>query len=236
MPTPTRRPTLQTQRTSISPKELMLDGHGVSDHSTPLFTADQVPSTVSTFETNRVPNLSAPDTAAGEPWIQIPPEHPFVSHTISTESTAGESSEPSSQQRPGPQTHTATPQQQHQALPRPVDTPSDSGTYSCPYQDCHLRFDTQVELKNHKKGHRPSSSGGASVVVRSSQAGPHRCDRINPGTGKPCNSIFSRPYDLTRHEDAIHNPCKEKFLCHSCARPFTRHDALTRHQRARHRG
>ncbi|KAN0070976.1 hypothetical protein V8E54_011141 [Elaphomyces granulatus] len=50
--------------------------------------------------------------------------------------------------------------------------------------------------------------------MRNSQAGPHKCERINPSTRKPCNSIFSRPYDLTRHEDTIHNARKQKVRCH----------------------
>jgi uncharacterized Zn-finger protein len=69
------------------------------------------------------------------------------------------------------------------------------------------------------------------------QAGPHRCDRINPSTGKPCDTVFSRPYDLTRHEDTIHNMRKEKVHCHICPdgeKTFSRADALTRHFRVCH--
>jgi len=43
-----------------------------------------------------------------------------------------------------------------------------------------------------------------------------QCERINPSTGKPCNTIFSRPYDLTRHEDTIHNARKQKVHCPLC--------------------
>jgi uncharacterized Zn-finger protein len=72
--------------------------------------------------------------------------------------------------------------------------------------------------------------------LRNSQAGPHKCERINPSTGKPCNSIFSRPYDLTRHEDTIHNARKLKVRCHLCTeeKTFSRNDALTRHMRVVH--
>ena len=68
------------------------------------------------------------------------------------------------------------------------------------------------------------------------QAGPHRCDRINPSTGKPCGTIFSRPYDLTRHEDTIHNARKLKVRCDLCTeeKTFSRADALTRHYRVCH--
>lgn len=49
-------------------------------------------------------------------------------------------------------------------------------------------------------------------------------------TGKPCKTVFSRPYDLTRHEDTIHDARKQKVHC----APFqeekmsSRTDALTR--------
>ena len=32
----------------------------------------------------------------------------------------------------------------------------------------------------------------------------HKCEKINLSTGKRCNSVFSRPYDLTRHDNTIH--------------------------------
>ena len=68
------------------------------------------------------------------------------------------------------------------------------------------------------------------------QAGLHICERINPSTGKPCRTVFSRPYDLTRHEDTIHNSRKQKVRCHLCTeeKAFTRNDALTRHMRVVH--
>jgi uncharacterized Zn-finger protein len=76
----------------------------------------------------------------------------------------------------------------------------------------------------------------AELMERNSQAGPHKCERINPGTGKPCNATFSRPYDLTRHEDTIHNIRKKKFHCALCQEKptFSRGDALTRHMRVVH--
>jgi uncharacterized Zn-finger protein len=75
-----------------------------------------------------------------------------------------------------------------------------------------------------------------SAANRNSQAGPHKCERINPSTGKPCNTIFSRPYDLTRHEDTIHNARKQKVHCPICTeeKTFSRNDALTRHMRVVH--
>lgn len=76
----------------------------------------------------------------------------------------------------------------------------------------------------------------ANNVSRNNQPGPHKCEKINPSTGKPCNTIFSRSYDLTRHEDTIHNNRKHKVRCHLCTeeKTFSRNDALTRHMRVVH--
>ncbi|PGH03721.1 26S proteasome regulatory subunit N4 [Blastomyces parvus] len=129
---------------------------------------------------------------------------------------------------------------------RPEDTSSDGGTYSCTYHGCILRFETPAKLQKHKReAHRQTTPGShamardssaGSLAMRNSQAGPHRCERINPSTGKPCNSVFSRPYDLTRHEDTIHNARKQKVRCHLCTeeKTFSRNDALTRHMRVVH--
>ena len=81
-----------------------------------------------------------------------------------------------------------------------------------------------------------SGMTSAALAARNSQTGPHKCTRINPSTGKPCNTIFSRPYDLTRHEDTIHNRQKVKVRCQYCReeKTFSRNDALTRHMRVVH--
>ncbi|KAM3471198.1 hypothetical protein MY8738_009425 [Beauveria namnaoensis] len=126
---------------------------------------------------------------------------------------------------------------------RPTRVGAESGTYTCTYHGCTLRFDTPVQLQKHKReGHRQSHNLGGppdnslATSILNSQAGPHRCDRINPSTGKPCNTIFSRPYDLTRHEDTIHNERKHKVQCDLCTveKTFSRADALTRHYRVCH--
>jgi 26S proteasome regulatory subunit N4 len=135
-------------------------------------------------------------------------------------------------------------------IKKPAGTSADGGTYTCTYHGCTLRFETPIKLQKHKReGHRQSapliggvgasdSSSGmtSAALLRNSQAGPHKCDRINPSTGKPCNTIFSRPYDLTRHEDTIHNGRKQKVRCHLCTeeKTFSRNDALTRHMRVVH--
>lgn len=135
------------------------------------------------------------------------------------------------------------------ATGRPDDTTSEAGTYSCTYHGCTRRFETPARLQKHKReAHRQttpgshmlsrdnSTLGARGLSARNSQAGPHRCERTNPSTGKPCNSIFSRPYDLTRHEDTIHNSRKQKVRCHLCTekKTFSRNDALTRHMRVVH--
>ena len=138
-------------------------------------------------------------------------------------------------------------------IQRPARTAADSGTYTCTYHGCTQRFETPAKLQKHKReGHRiptpqtgthgsdsptgNGSSAAALLAARNSQAGPHKCERINPTTGKPCNSVFSRPYDLTRHEDTIHNSRKQKVRCQLCTeeKTFSRNDALTRHMRVVH--
>ncbi|KAJ5904497.1 hypothetical protein N7504_006880 [Penicillium tannophilum] len=134
-----------------------------------------------------------------------------------------------------------TPQAHAKPISRPNNTNSDAGTYTCTYHGCTLRFESPAKLQRHKReAHRQTSPGGHLITrdtsLRNSQAGPHKCERLNPSTGKPCNSVFSRPYDLTRHEDTIHNARKLKVRCHLCTeeKTFSRNDALTRHMRVVH--
>lgn len=129
---------------------------------------------------------------------------------------------------------------------RPADMTARGGTYTCTYHGCTERFITPAELQKHKReSHR---STGATGIGSSSladlpmspgsamtQAGPHKCTRINPSNNKPCNTVFSRPYDLTRHEDTIHAE-RKKVRCPHCTedKTFSRADALTRHLRVVH--
>jgi len=131
---------------------------------------------------------------------------------------------------------------------KPTGASADGGTYTCTYHGCSLRFETPALLQKHKReGHRQAhglNSAGrrlestATTGLFNTQSGPHKCDRINPTTGKPCNTVFSRPYDLTRHEDTIHNIRKLKVRCEICTeeKTFSRADALTRHFRVCHPG
>jgi len=133
---------------------------------------------------------------------------------------------------------------QGEPLQKPAASNADTGTYTCTYHGCTLRFETPQKLQKHKReGHRNANAANlgsgmtsAALLERNSQAGPHKCERINPTTGKPCNTIFSRPYDLTRHEDTIHNARKQKVRCALCVeeKTFSRNDALTRHMRVVH--
>jgi len=244
----------QESTKSVSPKELMLDEHDIDDQSAPLFQnqsnsvfSNRRPSSnMSNFQSELYNSHYSP--------LQIPQQYPFVgqnrqershqnipdrtpdfpAHMASMESTMEEGpSEPSSElQLRNHQSH---------SIQRPEDTSSDAGTYTCTYHGCTQRFETPAQLQKHKReGHRqisPASMPNAqSIALRNSQAGPHKCERINPSTGKPCNSIFSRPYDLTRHEDTIHNARKQKVRCHLCSeeKTFSRNDALTRHMRVVH--
>ena len=234
---------LQKTRTSVSPKELMLDEHDIDESAAPLF---QTQFSQSRRNPSNLSNYYTP-TFNTEPTVQIPQQYPFVSqqsqttlpdstpdfpaHLISMESTNEEGpSAPSSQQS----------RSERPIAQRPANTTTESGTYSCTYHGCSERFESPAKLQKHKReGHRqvsPQTVSSATLALRNSQAGPHRCDRINPSTGKPCNSIFSRPYDLTRHEDTIHNGRKIKVRCHLCVeeKTFSRNDALTRHMRVVH--
>jgi len=255
MRAPTQRPqqqmpTLHKTRTSVSPKELMIDEHDVDDAGPPLF-QDQTQQSYGRQPQN-ISNWYTPSLAQ-EPTIQIPQQYPFVSqqsqsrgqeqtpefptHLISMESTQDDGPSEASSQQSQSQSRPAL-QSKPQPATRPADTSSDAGTYTCTYHGCTLRFETPAKLQKHKReGHRQHSPAHSQTIAeRNSQAGPHKCERINPSTGKPCNSIFSRPYDLTRHEDTIHNNRKMKVRCHLCTeeKTFSRNDALTRHMRVVH--
>jgi hypothetical protein len=170
--------------------------------------------------------------------LQVPQQYPFVARNTTSHTTPPRlSSACSSSTGSG----SSTPVN----ISRPSGTAADGGTYTCTYHGCTLRFETPALLQKHKReGHRqtqivgisrPAEMGMTSSLLNS-QAGPHRCDRINPGTNKPCNTVFSRPYDLTRHEDTIHNGRKQKVRCDLCTeeKTFSRADALTRHYRVCH--
>ena len=257
---------------SVSPKELMLDDADLADHAgTPLFpTGYNAPNDTLLRRTRDHAPMSygGQDRMLGAPSYseiaasQTPghyqyqgnqrrtrnyvpsgsgPEPEFPAHLVSMETTVGEEAgEPSSSQQ------SADTSGGERAIPRPDDTSSDLGNYTCTYHGCTQRLESPVKLQKHKReahrhpspggGSPPAAAGPSSGLSRNSQAGPHRCERVNPSTGKPCHSIFSRPYDLTRHEDTIHSARKHKARCDLCSeeKTFSRNDALTRHMRVVH--
>ncbi|CAJ2505671.1 Uu.00g130650.m01.CDS01 [Anthostomella pinea] len=108
---------------------------------------------------------------------------------------------------------------------QPSRPAADKETYICTCPGCIRRFETPELLqKPRREGHRRAN------------APPHRCMQMNPSTGKPCGTVFSRPYDLTRHENTSHNPRKPNMRCDLCTedKTFSRADALTRHYRVCH--
>ncbi|KAK1765576.1 hypothetical protein QBC33DRAFT_146284 [Phialemonium atrogriseum] len=183
--------------------------------------------------------------------LQVPQQYPFVPQQQPRQQNR-EPSMSNSSMAPSRLSSTESGQSEgvHSSSPqRPAGTSADGGTYTCTYHGCTLRFETPALLQKHKReGHRQShglgtqqrkpdvAGAGMTSNLLNSQAGPHRCDRINPSTGKSCNTIFSRPYDLTRHEDTIHNARKQKVRCDLCTdeKTFSRADALTRHYRVCH--
>lgn len=175
--------------------------------------------------------------------VQMPQQYPFVSKQTQQPSLPSATSFSMStrmESSASPSSNASSPQ-------RPEHIGADGGTYTCTYHGCTQRFETPALLQKHKReGHRqahganglrrPELSPITSGNYFNTQAGPHKCERINPSTGKPCNTIFSRPYDLTRHEDTIHNGRKQKVRCDVCTeeKTFSRADALTRHYRVCH--
>ena len=122
---------------------------------------------------------------------------------------------------------------------RPARTNADTGTYTCICHGCAQRFKTPANLRKHKRdSHSQSTPKSATTSDMHTQAEPQKCERVNPLTGNPCNIIFSRGYDLTRQEDSIHNPTRQKIACHLCveSKTFSRNDALNRHMRVVHPG
>lgn len=148
------------------------------------------------------------------PGVQIPQQYPFVPQSRREQSdVSGVSGTPDFPSTLTSMESSSSEYTPDNKLQKPAGTLADAGTYTCTYHGCTLRFETPAKLQKHKReGHRQSAplgrasgspDGMTSAVNRNSQAGPHKCERINPSTGKPCNTVFSRPYDLTRHEDTI---------------------------------
>ncbi|KAF4446315.1 hypothetical protein F53441_10022 [Fusarium austroafricanum] len=233
---------------TISPKDAILEfNESEGDNNFPLFPQSSSGFDMDQFSKSMVSSQESMHDSHGQnhfnflsshatSGIPVPQQYPFIAHPRTNHETPPRLSSAGSSSN---ESRNATP------ATRPSSTAADGGTYTCTYHGCTLRFDTPALLQKHKReGHRqtqnlgpaqPRNMGMTSTLLNT-QAGPHRCDRINPSTGKPCNTVFSRPYDLTRHEDTIHNARKQKVRCDLCTeeKTFSRADALTRHYRVCH--
>ncbi|KAL8746352.1 MAG: hypothetical protein Q9190_001621 [Brigantiaea leucoxantha] len=204
-----------------------------------------------------IPQIRRQSSSMRSTTDQVPD---FPAQLASMESSKSESTQPGNTVRPDFPSSAESTQQSPSSpgLQRPSDTTAATGSYTCVSAGCSARFDTSAKLQKHRReAHRTSSprptaappttssttpvntttsTGSTAPANRNQQPGPHKCERINPSTGKPCNTVFSRSYDLTRHEDTIHNNRKQKVRCHLCTeeKTFSRNDALTRHMRVVH--
>ncbi|OTB14826.1 hypothetical protein K445DRAFT_61906 [Daldinia sp. EC12] len=208
----------------------------ISQHSSPSFQSMASTPIQAAF------NFSMPSN------VQMPQHYPFIGHRQPQQQPQQRSTPATSTYSRVSSTEASNSEGGDVPSQKPAGASADGGTYTCTYHGCTLRFETPALLQKHKReGHRqanalshvrasPTAAGGLPGSVLNSQAGPHKCERINPSTGKPCNTIFSRPYDLTRHEDTIHNARKQKVRCDLCTeeKTFSRADALTRHYRVCH--
>ncbi|KAI9815630.1 MAG: hypothetical protein M1832_005261 [Thelocarpon impressellum] len=251
-------PAAEVTSQQYSPAHAKLDRLALDD-------ADDDGASYASMSTSRRPSSSAFSNASGSPFqqssgfafappsvpggIQLPQEYPFIAQRRRTADVDHTPDFPAHLTSMDSSMSEATVPDTSGEARKPARTTADTGTYTCTYHGCTLRFETPAKLQKHKReGHRqaaPAPQAGAAgtgdgmtsaALLRNSQAGPHKCERTNPSTGKPCNAIFSRPYDLTRHEDTIHNARKQKVRCHLCTeeKAFSRNDALTRHMRVVH--
>ncbi|KAG7284854.1 hypothetical protein NEMBOFW57_009469 [Staphylotrichum longicolle] len=248
---------------TISPKDAMLEFHeSEGDANIPLFSqqnnngfnADAINNAAAAqsqqafggipMDTKPFNNFLASATSMPTA-MQVPQQYPFMAQQRPHSAVPSASNVSVATSRLGSADTGAT-ESVYGTPQRPADTRADGGTYTCTYHGCTLRFEAPALLHKHKReGHRqahglngarcPDAPGMTSTLLNT-QAGLHRCDRINPSTGKPCNTVFSRPYDLTRHEGTIHNARKRKVRCDLCTdeKTFSRADALTRHYRVCH--
>ncbi len=143
--------------------------------------------------------LFAPPSVPG--GIRVPQQYPFVPQQRRQPSNLTDRSPEFLSTLSSMDSSSSEYKPNNSGVKKPAGSNADSGTYTCTYHGCTLRFETPVKLQKHKReGHRQSAplTGGTPTVPVASQAGPHKCTRISPQTGKPCNVVFSRPYDLTR--------------------------------------
>ena len=69
--------------------------------------------------------------------------------------------------------------------------PSLIKSYPCP--DCGKRFDNAKPLQAHRRNVHGKGGGQHSLSAHKFSNTSHRCDWVDPMTGKMCNTVFSRP-------------------------------------------
>lgn len=111
---------------------------------------------------------------------------------------------------------------------------------SAPPSPFHENSPFYAEFARHT-GHASTSNEDKSFGITAAelphgpQAQSSKCSQISPFIGRPCNTTFSRKYDLKRHEDDIHGSGQRRHRCPHCReRKFTRKQQLTRHLRIMH--
>jgi len=205
----------------------------------------QTPNTISPKD-SYIEYAEAEDSndAQGACFSSSQSEDAFSQHSINNESDGGsyhgdddtEQGYDSASQGNSDVSHHSDPNYEHNMSPhrKPADTMANGGAYSCTALGCSLRFSTASKMSKHRlEVHKNNTPLGRDAPIKSLLQGPSRCKRTNPTTGKPCNTKFSRTYDLTRHEDTIHNTARQKVRCEICndGKTFSRFDALARHKK-----
>lgn len=113
---------------------------------------------------------------------QIPQQYPFVPQNRRQPSTLSNVSEEFPATLTSMESSSSEYQPESSEIKKPASTMADTGTYTCTYHGCTLRFDTPAKLQRHKReGHRNSAAvvsgegeGMTSAAQRNSQAGPHK--------------------------------------------------------------
>ncbi len=78
-----------------------------------------------------------------------------------------------------------------------VGAESEAHTYIHP--SCSSRFKTWRQMRRHLQDVHRLELESRKVLHNGGPTTKHRCERINPLTGKSCGVVFFRAYDLTRH-------------------------------------
>jgi len=64
-------------------------------------------------------------------------------------------------------------------------------TFACP--ECGKRFEKSMPLQTHRRNAHGKGNGPPSLSHNKFSNTSHRCDWVDPVTGKACNTVFSRP-------------------------------------------